>query len=59
VIEHRPYLDYEDQGLVCVWPLHTPPTPEDLERINFMHEMVGRRLTCDEVLNLMVPRGRA
>jgi hypothetical protein len=58
VIGHQTNSD-DDPTLVCIWPLHTPPTEDDLERINFAYEMTGRRLTIAEVLNLIVPKGRA
>jgi hypothetical protein len=48
-----------DPNLVCVWPLRTPPTADDLERIAFFAGLVQRQLTEIEVLALMEPASRA
>lgn len=48
-----------DPNLVCVWPLRTPPTADDLERIAIAAGLVQRQLTEIEVLALMEPAGRA
>jgi hypothetical protein len=48
-----------DPNLICTWPLRTPPTQDDLERIALFAGLVQRQLTDIEVLALMEPAGRA
>jgi hypothetical protein len=44
---------------VAIWPLRTPPTEEDLDRIWLLSRELQRPLRESEVLYLMVPWGRA
>jgi hypothetical protein len=44
---------------VAIWPLRTPPTEEDLDRILLLSRELQRPLRESEVLYLIVPWGRA
>lgn len=45
--------------IVAIWPLRTPPSEEDVERIWLLTRELQRPLKDSEVLFLMVPWGRA